>query len=372
MYLLQRLNLDLRSIQTNLVVILILGNDSLPKILMMKFINQLENTMPSSKRQHLNDLIALFQRSPEGLSTPEIGQYLGVTRQTARNYIYDLGDEGIPIFEENRRYYLDSEYNHEIRLSLAQAWFMYLPLRRIVRADLHRLPLVGSLLYRIAALFDPEIADQLIPEILGEEKSDRDHIFQDLVACWKKQRHIEIRYQRPNTDHAKRLIVAPWWFEPAVWSDAFYLIGGLLQKDESHLPITLKLERIQSTQPLNTTFERPPGHKITARLEESWGIWVGDEEPIQVVLRFDNRQHQRLKETRWHPTEEIFLDNDGTIIWQARVSEPQEMLPWIRGWGADVEVLEPDWVREQIARDAEAAALLYGRDSKTNDATRFF
>jgi CRISPR-associated endonuclease/helicase Cas3 len=42
------------------------------------------------------------------------------------------------------------------------------------------------------------------------------------------------------------------------------------------------------------------------------------------------------------------------------VAEPQEMLPWIRGWGADVEVLEPEELRETLMGEAKVMAELYG------------
>jgi hypothetical protein len=36
------------------------------------------------------------------------------------------------------------------------------------------------------------------------------------------------------------------------------------------------------------------------------------------------------------------------------------MLPWIRGWGADCEVLEPQELREMLMGEAKAMAELYG------------
>lgn len=36
-----------------------------------------------------------------------------------------------------------------------------------------------------------------------------------------------------------------------------------------------------------------------------------------------------------------------------------EMQPWIRSWGAQVEVLAPDWLRERIAAELRQAAELY-------------
>jgi CRISPR-associated endonuclease/helicase Cas3 len=35
------------------------------------------------------------------------------------------------------------------------------------------------------------------------------------------------------------------------------------------------------------------------------------------------------------------------------------MLPWVRGWGADVEVLEPAELREELTREAKAIAEKY-------------
>ncbi|MBN1813833.1 MAG: WYL domain-containing protein, partial [Anaerolineae bacterium] len=41
-------------------------------------------------------------------------------------------------------------------------------------------------------------------------------------------------------------------------------------------------------------------------------------------------------------------------------AEPQEMVPWIRGWGADVEVVGPEAVREQMRGEARRLAATYG------------
>lgn len=323
--------------------------------------------MSDSTRRRLRDLEAPLLSHTEGLSTSEISIELGVSQRTVYNDLARLETDGVPIYEEKGRYFLDASYRPAIRLSLAQAWFMYLPLRRMVRAELHRMPLVRSLLHRIASLLHEEIADQLFPAPVEESVSERDRIFSQLVDCWRAQQYVELRYQRPNADRTSTLIVAPWWFEPAVWSDAFYMICGFERTSEEVETLTLKLDRILSVRPLNRRFERPSGREISEYLEHTWGIWVGEHSPVKVKLRFHNRQYQRLQETRWHPTQEMWLERDGSVIWQAQISEPQEMLPWIRGWGADVEVLEPEDIRQQVAAEAEATARIYGRSQQGKD-----
>jgi CRISPR-associated endonuclease/helicase Cas3 len=50
---------------------------------------------------------------------------------------------------------------------------------------------------------------------------------------------------------------------------------------------------------------------------------------------------------------------DGSLLWRAQVAEPLEMMPWIRGWGADVEVLEPENLREAIEKEVHGLMDVY-------------
>jgi predicted DNA-binding transcriptional regulator YafY len=78
---------------------------------------------------------------------------------------------------------------------------------------------------------------------------------------------------------------------------------------------------------------------------------------VDVVIRFGRDVAQRVAETRWHPRQSETSEEDGSLLWRARVSGVLEIRSWILGWGPDAEVLEPadlrDWVAE---RHAEAAA----------------
>jgi len=77
------------------------------------------------------------------------------------------------------------------------------------------------------------------------------------------------------------------------------------------------------------------------------------------VLRFHPRVAERVEETHWHRSEKTTRQPDGYLLWQARIAEPREMRSFIRGWGADCEVLKPDWLRDEIAAELQQAAGLY-------------
>ena len=75
--------------------------------------------------------------------------------------------------------------------------------------------------------------------------------------------------------------------------------------------------------------------------------------------RFSPAATPHLRERCWHPTQTIDLTSDGGCILRVRVSEPMEMQPWIRSWGAQVEVLAPDWLRERVADELRRASDQY-------------
>ena len=62
----------------------------------------------------------------------------------------------------------------------------------------------------------------------------------------------------------------------------------------------------------------------------------------------------------WHPSQEIRDRPDGGCEWAAQIVEWREMEPWVRGWGADVEVLAPAELRASVVEAVRLAAERYG------------
>ena len=85
-------------------------------------------------------------------------------------------------------------------------------------------------------------------------------------------------------------------------------------------------------------------------------MW-GDE--IIVKLKFSAGVARRVKETVWHQSQQIQDLSDGVCILTLKVGSMLEMTPWIRGWGADVEVLEPAELREQFKEWAKELGKMY-------------
>ncbi|NMB90713.1 MAG: WYL domain-containing protein, partial [Chloroflexi bacterium] len=70
------------------------------------------------------------------------------------------------------------------------------------------------------------------------------------------------------------------------------------------------------------------------------------------------------RETRWHRSQQVEPLPGGGLLWRARIAEPQEMMPWVRGWGSDCEVLAPEEMRTEIQAEARRLIELYGEDQQ--------
>ena len=90
-------------------------------------------------------------------------------------------------------------------------------------------------------------------------------------------------------------------------------------------------------------------------LESSWGVvWSEHEQaPITVRLRFSPAVARRVQESTWHPSQEVEVTEDGAALVKFVVPGLLELVPWLRGWGPEVEVLEPQELREQFRAEAQ-------------------
>jgi predicted DNA-binding transcriptional regulator YafY len=54
----------------------------------------------------------------------------------------------------------------------------------------------------------------------------------------------------------------------------------------------------------------------------------------------------------WHESQQIHRQKDGSIIFEATVAFTEEIKFWIKGWGAQALVIEPDSLREEIRSES--------------------
>lgn len=319
----------------------------------------------ASKHDRLIQIENLLLSHPEGLTQAEIARRVGVNRSTILRDIPSFS-KSIYLDEDGRwKVDLTADLIH-IRLNLHEALAIHLAARllatRMDRQNPHGASALRKLavaLQRWAALISQHIEQSA--ESLGEATQINDPVYlqslERLTLAWAEQRKARIWHRSERTGVVSEYLFCPYFIEPYAIGQTTMLIGLC---DPPGGLRTLKIERIERVEPLGERYEIPDDFDPHALLADAWGIWYTEEPPVEVVLRFSARVANRVRETRWHRSEQVSELEDGGLLWRARIAEPQEMIPWVRGWGSDCEVIEPEKLRQTLIEEVVKLRALYG------------
>lgn len=331
------------------------------------------------KYENLHRLVQILLEKPEGLTKAEIARRLGVHRSTAAEYIDSLQGIDAPVYEVSpNRYTINrDEYEVLISVDMHESLALHLATRLLTtRTDKHY-PHAASALRKLAAALEklaPLISDHMRRSagVLDGDHRRRDSAFlevlETLTRAWSRGLKVKITHEMED-GQTFAYTFAPYFIEPYAIGHTMHVIG--LRQPPGKIR-TLKIERIRTARLLDEPYTIPASFDPSEYLKDAWGIWNAGEEPQKVVLRFSPLVAKRVQETQWHHSQKTTLQPDGSVIWEARVMEWKEMLPWVRGWGADVEALEPDELRAALTREASRLAQLYGLAPQSQSDRQYY
>ncbi len=298
----------------------------------------------------------------------DMAEKLGVNRSTVFRDRRALTIEYMVDKDAEGRFYIDrGQLLSSIKVNLHEALSLYLAARKSSRQTRYHQPHTASALEKLAAALRQPMTARLLKtadRLLNQAKEPaRVKTLETLAQAWVEQRKARIDYQGLHSRQVYEHIIRPYLIEPSIWSDSIYVIAF---SENRNKVMAFKIERVSAANLLGELFETPADFDDQKLLEHAWGIWDADQ-PQLVRLRFSPSVTRRVKESIWHPLEKVTDTEDGGCLWEALIAEPREMLPWVRGWGADCEVLEPEGMRKMLEREARKMAKLYAIDAKPSN-----
>ncbi len=323
-----------------------------------------------TKVARLSAIEDLLLAHPEGLSQAEIARQLEVNRSTVNRYLPDLPMHIYIDDMDGCRWKIDRQaYLVNVRFNLNEAMAVHLASRllatRMDRQNIHAssaLYKLGLALKSLAPLISRYVSYSA--EKMGSLKQRQDpvylHALEALTLAWAEGKKVRVWHRLEKTQEVWTYVFSPYFIEPYAIGLSTYVFG--LREPPGEIR-TFKIERIERVELLRETYTIPENFDPFEMLSEAWGIWFKDGDPEQVTLKFHPRVTHRVGETRWHQSEQVEIQEDGYLLWRALIDEPREMLPWVRGWGADVEVLEPQWMRDAMIAEIKGLSNLYGNDT---------
>jgi predicted DNA-binding transcriptional regulator YafY len=168
-------------------------------------------------------------------------------------------------------------------------------------------------------------------------------LYARLFAACEKRKQLELTYHTQSRDETNVRRVDP--YRLLNHGGDWYLIGYCHLRER--VTDFAAGERMLSVRETGETFQPDPAFDLDEYLASGFGIFKGG--PVEeVVLRFTPRQARYMRERVWAEDETKENLPGGGLLLRMRVPVNEGLLRFVLQYGAEVEVLAPEALREQV------------------------
>ena len=263
----------------------------------------------------------------------DISRGVDIPKRTFDNWRYVIWDMfGINIVNENRgeyRYYIENE--DDISKNGLRSW-------------LYNTFCVSNVLAN-----SQSIKDRIILEYVP---SGQDYL-QSIIEAMKENRVVNITYHSYWKDEENNFDVQPYCVK--LFRQRWYLIGrSTYSYYYEQGPRIYSLDRIHSLHITDETFKLPKDWNAQEFFNGCFGIIADQRMDIQdIKLRVNAGQANYIRDLKLHESQEEIESNGEYSIFTYQLRPSYDFIQELLWNGADIEVLEPQSLRKEIANIVE-------------------
>lgn len=175
--------------------------------------------------------------------------------------------------------------------------------------------------------------------------------FATLGLATQKRKRLNIAYYARSTDATSRREVSPQrlvHYRGNWYLDAWCHLRNDLRK--------FSIDGIREVAVLDTVADDVAHEKLEAHLATSYGIVHGDGDVRWAKLRFTAERARWVASEVWHPEQRGKLEPNGRYTLEVPYRDDRELLLEIVKHAGEVQVMEPDDLREKVRKAHEAGA----------------
>ncbi|WP_158597862.1 helix-turn-helix transcriptional regulator [Noviherbaspirillum saxi] len=193
----------------------------------------------------------------------------------------------------------------------------------------------------------PAVQPQIPPPVGSDAQAV---LYQALL----EQRRVVLHYQRRGATAPRDYVVSP--LALVVSENVIYIVCTLGERpDVRHLA----LHRLREARLLNETFAPPDGFDIDQHIAQgAFGFPISGKN-LHLEAEFTTRVAGLLQERPLSADQIVVAVNDTRSIVRATVQDTKGLRWWLQGFGTEVRVLGPDFLKEEFRRTAQQLAQMY-------------
>lgn len=171
-------------------------------------------------------------------------------------------------------------------------------------------------------------------------------IWHDLEEACRTQKSVQMTYYTASRDSVSDRQLDPYLLH--IYRGTNPYVIGFCHKRQKIL--WFRVDRIRQLAILPETFMRDPNFDTKTHLDAIFQAEVGSE-PIEVAIWFDAATAPYVRERRWHPTQTIEMNPDGSLTLCMTVRGINDLKRWVLGYGRGAKVLKPQELIDKMKQE---------------------
>lgn len=298
--------------------------------------------------------ILMILQSGRWYATSDLAKMMGTSRRTIFRDLNDLKKLGIPCYydKETSSYTIDSSFfMPSINLSTEEAMSLFI---LAYKASDHISFPFKNLAFMAAAKIENNLPIKI--------KQHCNKVLRNISVITTPQTEMELldnKFSQLQNAILRKQIVKFYYYlsleEKAisVYLEPYHLIHHkhvwhIIGKSNFHKKIrTFKLGQIKRLNVLDKCFLKDKEFDIFEYIGKAWAM-VPEGRLYNIKLRFVPEIAHTIAEVKWHSTQIVRFEEDGSAIVEFRVDGLNEIIPWILSYGDQVQSLSPGILRKKI------------------------
>ena len=310
------------------------------------------------KFDRIYELHSLFSQRQQPISLRDIQQEIECSESTARRAIRQLRDFlGAPIvYDRERRGYRYQRDQHG-PYEFPGLWFTAEEAHALLTA--HQLleglqpgilsAHIAPLKSRLQALLtrqrpgNPDIGHRIRILQMAARPTELQH-FRRIASALFERRRLRILYHGRERDRTTERTVSPQRL--VHYRSNWYLDAWCHLRNELR---SFSLDRLQPVETLAEAAREMNDETLDNHYANSYGIFAGEPRHT-AILHFSPQAARWVADEQWHPQQQSEVFSNGSLELRIPYSDPRELVMDILKYAADVEVIEPPALREQVRK----------------------
>jgi predicted DNA-binding transcriptional regulator YafY len=189
-------------------------------------------------------------------------------------------------------------------------------------------------------------------------------LFRSVLSALTQDRLLRILYRSPRNNERTERTVEPHHLQH--YQGSWLLLAWCRRAGNWRKFFVARMEQART---MPEGFTPRPREDWRSHLEGAYGIFQGGK-AFPVCLRFCAERARWIRLQQWHEKQRLVLLPDGCLELHLPVTDLREIRLKVLQFGADVEVLEPEALRESIREEIERMSMLYDEAANVHPSAR--